>query len=258
MSAIILAAGQGTRLRPLTNDRPKCLVPLVGRPLIERQCAVLKAGGISDIVVVGGYCADMLSAAGYDVLVNPAFESTNMVATLFAARDRFPKDEDLFICYGDIVYENRVLDAVAAQSGAVVVAVDRAWRRYWELRMDDPLTDAETLKTSADGHWLELGRAPSSYADIEGQYIGLIKIAAENVAAFLEAYDCLDRKATYENKDFNNMYMTSFIQSLIDRDWDVRAADIENGWLEVDTTEDLALYERLQHEGELTKICSLA
>jgi len=60
MRVIILAAGQGTRLRPFTDDRPKCLVELHGRPLLHRQLDVLRAAGLNDIALVGGYRADCL------------------------------------------------------------------------------------------------------------------------------------------------------------------------------------------------------
>ncbi len=75
------------------------------------------------------------------------------------------------ICYGDIVYEARVLAALLNVDAPVTVVIDRQWRRYWELRLDDPLTDAETLKLGPGGRLLELGKKPKTFDDIEGQYI---------------------------------------------------------------------------------------
>lgn len=60
MNAIILAAGMGTRLRPLTNDRPKCLVEVNGIPMVERQIQFLKEKGIDDITLISGYKAEAL------------------------------------------------------------------------------------------------------------------------------------------------------------------------------------------------------
>ena len=60
MNAIILAAGMGTRLRPLTNDRPKCLVAVNGVPMVERQIQFLKEKGIDDITLISGYKAEAL------------------------------------------------------------------------------------------------------------------------------------------------------------------------------------------------------
>ena len=63
----------------------------------------------------------------------------------------------------------------------------------------------------------------------------------------------MDRESTYDGKDFRNMYMTSFLQYLIDNEWPVRAVQVNNGWLEVDTKADLDLYNRMQQEGTLKK-----
>lgn len=257
MKALILAAGQGTRLRPLTDDRPKCMVELAGRSLIERQTSTLRASGVTDITVVSGYRADQIAAAGFKTCVNPRFASTNMVATLFAAEPLMDETQDLLICYGDIVYEARILAALMKVDAPVSVVIDSQWRRYWGLRLDDPLTDAETLKLGDGGRLLELGKKPKSYADIEGQYIGLIKVRADQVHSLKQLYHSMDRSAIYDGKDFDNMYMTSFIQYQIDQGWDIRVAPIDNGWLEVDSVSDLELYHRMRAEGSLAPFYNL-
>lgn len=257
MKAIVLAAGQGTRLRPLTNDQPKCMVPLAGKPLLHRQLEVLRGAGIDEIVVVGGYRAERLEAPGLRVVLNRRYAETNMVSTLFCAESEMSRSEDLVIAYGDIVYEPRVLDALLACEAPLAIAIDRQWRRYWELRMDDPLADAETLKLDDGDRIVELGRKPQDYGDIQGQYMGLIKVAGERIQAFREAYHALDRAGRYDGKDFDNMYMTSFLQNLIDTGWLARAAFTDNGWLEVDTVADLERYEALQAQGRLEQFYRL-
>ena len=239
MKAIILAAGQGTRLRPLTNDRPKCLVELAGKPLLEHQLSVLRNAGISDIHVVGGYRAEQLKRPGLTLHINEHYAKTNMVSTLFCASAVMTGEDDLIISYGDIVYEPRVLDALMNCDAPIVLAVDREWKRYWAARMNNPLADAETLKLSNVNQIVELGKKPGSYDDIQGQYTGLIKIRADKVPRLLETWQAMDRDAIYDGKDYDNMYMTSFLQHLIDSGWEARAALIDNGWAEVDCEADL-------------------
>lgn len=257
MNALILAAGQGTRLRPLTDDCPKCLVELGGKSLLERQAAVLRRAGIQDITVVSGYRADQIAARGFATRVNPRYAMTNMVATLFSAADLMDSALDLVICYGDIVYESRVLSSLLAVDAPVTVMIDRQWLRYWRLRLDDPLTDAETLKLGPDGRLRELGKKPRDYSEIEGQYMGLIKVRADHVQKFRQVYAAMDRAALYDGKDFDNMYMTSFIQYLIDQGWDVRVAETDNGWLEVDSVSDLQRYEAMAADGSLAPFYNL-
>jgi len=257
MKAIILAAGQGIRLRPHTNDKPKCMVKLAGKPLLYWQLRCLRSVRIEKILLVGGYCADRLEAKDVELATNPRYAETNMVTTLFCAEDWMTPGEDLLIAYGDIVYERRVLQRLIETDAPIAISIDRQWQRLWKARMEDPLNDAETLKLKDGNRIAELGKKPSTFKDIEGQYLGLIKVRGDNVEAFRAAWHALDRNGCYDGKNFDNMYMTSFIQNLIDTGHDVRAAFTESGWIEVDTAEDLALYETLHREGGLDHLLKL-
>jgi len=103
----------------------------------------------------------------------------------------------------------------------------------------------------------ELGKKPKSYDEIQGQYLGLFKISAKVLKDLCAVYDQMDREAIYDGKDFDNMYMTSFLQHLINLDWKVKAVPVERGWLEVDTVEDLEFYEKSQKDGTLKEQCNL-
>ncbi len=250
MRAVVLAAGEGTRLRPLTDDRPKCLVELAGRPLLAWQLDALQRAGVDDVTIVTGYRADQITLGSRRVQ-NPRFDVTNMVASLMCARAVFDGADDVLIAYGDIVYEPRLVEALVAGDGEVTVVIDRAWRRLWELRMADPLSDAETLRIDENGRLLELGRKPTSYADIEGQYVGLIRVSADAAAGWPRRFDELDPAGPYEGRDRDHMFMTAFLQLLIDDAVPVHAAEVDGGWIEVDTLEDLQVYEALHESGGL-------
>jgi L-glutamine-phosphate cytidylyltransferase len=252
MKAIILAAGVGGRLSPLTDHKPKCLVELAGIPLLCRQINTLRGAGITDITVVAGYLADQIwQISGIRVIRNQKYESTNMVESLFCARQVMTGNEDLIISYGDIVYESKTLSSLLSCKNPVCLTVDRNWKHYWKLRMEDPLKDAETLKLDSAGLVRELGKKPISYEEIEGQYIGLIKVRSDHVKKLDIIHSSMDPKAFYDGKDYWNMYMTSFIQHLIDLGVAVRACPINNGWLEVDTLQDLEIYHKMLEEGTL-------
>src|SRR5687768_9696704 len=84
---VILGAGEGIRLRPYTEDRPKCLVEVDGRSLLDRQLDVLRAAGARSVVIVGGYKSEKLQRADVTLRVNPRYAETNMVWSLFCAED---------------------------------------------------------------------------------------------------------------------------------------------------------------------------
>lgn len=256
-NAIILAAGQGTRLRPLTDHRPKAMVPLLGVPLIQRQVATLRRGGVLEVSVVAGYCAHCMEALGTALILNESFETTNMVASLHCAKALFDGSRDILVAYGDIVYEEKVLQAALAGRGPLSVVVDKGWEKLWSLRMENPLTDAETMKVSPSGQILELGRRPTSIQDIQGQYIGLFRVDRGFAPRFFELYEQLDPAGSYDGKTPANMFMTSYLQLLIDNGISVMSSPVENGWLEVDTVEDLERYEAASSSGSLDLICHL-
>ncbi len=237
MKLVILAAGEGTRLRPLTDNIPKCMVPLDGMPLLERQIKTAREVDITDIHVVCGYRSDVIDYPGITKHFNEAYASTNMVSSLFCAEDEF--NDDIIVGYGDIVYEPDVIQSLMESPAQVSVVVDRLWKDYWSARMSDPLKDAETLKLSANGNILELGKKPDSFDDIEGQYIGLIKFRKDSLPAIMEFYHSLDKGKLYEERTVDQMYMTTFLQLIADRLMPIKAVMVDNGWMEIDEPSDL-------------------
>ena len=240
MKMIIVSAGQGTRLRPLTNNKPKCMVEYNGKPIIDYILDAAEYCHIKDISIVNGYKKDMLEShlkdRGCTFFTNKEFYKTNMVYTLFNAKEFM--SGDIIISYADIVYRPKILERLMASNADFSVVVDKDWKELWSLRMESPLEDAETLKIQ-DGHIIELGKKPNSYNEIEGQYIGLIKISKFALPKFIKFYENLDKAKNYDGKDYNNMYMTSLIQMIIDNLVNVNPVFIDGGWVEVDCIDDL-------------------
>lgn len=255
--AIILAAGFGSRLMPLTADQPKGMVKLAGMPLLYRQLNVLRMGGIHEIAIVGGYCSDRLARLKLPLILNPDYDTTNMVTSLMCAMHLLDGTSDVIVAYGDIVYEPKVIASLLQTDGDMVVVADKNWRNLWEARMDDPSGDVESFRVEG-GRVIDLGRKPKSLDEVEGQYIGLIKIPARKQRDLVNTYLQMDREAIYDGQPFARMYMTSFIQYLIDAGWSVIPAWIENGWIEVDTIQDLEHYQAMENNGQLSAICDLS
>jgi choline kinase len=237
LRAIILAAGEGTRLRPYTLDRPKCLVEVDGKSLLERQLAVLSAESVEDIVIIGGYRSDMLKRPGVRLRLNPRFAETNMVWTLFSAEQDL--EGEVLICYGDIVYSRDALRSVLASDADIAVAIDLDWESYWRARNEDPLADAETLKLDAAGRILEIGQKPKSLEEIQGQYMGLIKLRGAGLKAFKDFFSAARSSGELMGKPVEKAYMTDLLQAIARSETPVMSVPVHGGWVEVDTVSDL-------------------
>jgi choline kinase len=253
MKVIILAAGQGTRLRPLTDTMPKCMVEVAGQSIIKRQLAVMRRCNISeeDIFIVCGYKQDVLKEhlAGTKVsfIINEAYESTNMVCSLMCAKEVM--NEDIIISYGDIVYGVDVLKKVLTAPHPLSVVIDDGWYGYWKSRCADPLSDAETLKLNTDGTIIEIGQKPKALSEIESQYIGLMRFQGTGLSALINLAAEAKRRSDSgiplwrTTRNYQKMYMTDLLQGLADTGEKLQPIHINRGWFEVDNLDDLQIAE---------------
>jgi choline kinase len=237
MRALILAAGRGSRMGALGDDRPKCLVELAGRPLLDRQRAALRRGGATDIGIVRGYRRELLAQPGLTLFENPRWAETNMVASLMAAA-AWLRETPVIVSYADIFYRAELVRALAATAGDLVISFDRQWRRLWARRFADPLADAETFRLTADGALLEIGGKTATIEEIEGQYMGLLKFtpaAFARVEALLAALDAATR---------DRLDMTGLLRRLLALgDFPIRTCATEGQWGEIDNPGDVELYQ---------------
>lgn len=242
MKALILAAGRGSRLGSLTAERPKGMLPLCGRTILDWSIASLSTAGIEDIALVGGYRHHMLSTYGRLVLVNERWETTNMVASLMCAR-AWVGYEPCIVSYSDIVYHPDHVRDLAATDADLAITYDKEWLKLWSARAENPLADAETLKVSPEGYIQDIGRKPSSLDEVEGQYMGLLKMngaVLDQVATLL---------ASLESRAADRLDMTTMLRLLMARGVPVQGVPIQGRWGEVDTEADAQLYERWSEKG---------
>jgi len=245
MRALILAAGRGSRMGQLGDGRPKCLVDLNGNPLIERQIAALRRGGMDEIGVVRGYRADMIDFPDITYFANERWAETNMVMSLVAAAS-WLRSGPVIVSYADIFYLGELVRGLSGAPGNLVISYDRAWRRLWTRRFPDPLADAETFQIDAAGQLLEIGGKTTRIEDIEGQYMGLLKFtppawsAVETLLGTLEApvRDRLDA--------------TGLLRRLLaGKNLPIATFGTDGQWGEIDNPEDVALYQNMIKDGEL-------
>lgn len=182
MKAIILSAGQGKRLMPLTEDRPKCLIDLSGKSLLEWQILGLAEAGVTEAVVVTGFRADRVEAAlaGMDVpgitlrtLYNPFYALADNTASCWVARAEM--DGPFLILNGDTLFEPAIAKRLLSQATAPITVTIDAKDGY----------DADDMKvqTAADGSLMRIGKTlPLDI--VNGESIGFLCFTADGGRRF--------------------------------------------------------------------------
>ncbi len=237
MKAIILAAGRGSRMKSLTDERPKCLVELRGKPLLEWQLESLRAAGISDIAVVTGYKRELLAERGLSEFHNPRWAETNMVSSL-ACAESWLEGQPCIVSYSDIFYSPVAVQSLINSDAALAVTYDPNWLQLWTERFGDPLLDAETFRLTATHTLAEIGNKPQSVDDVQGQYMGLLRFTPEGWAEVVRL------RAELSPQQRDSMHMTNTLQRVIDAGRVPIAAVAYTGeWGEVDSSEDLSVYQ---------------
>jgi L-glutamine-phosphate cytidylyltransferase len=246
MRGLILAAGRGSRMGSLGDDRPKCMVELEGRPLLDRQIAALRRGGVEEIGIVRGYRGEILNFPGLEFFDNPRWSQTNMVMSLTAAAS-WLRAGPVIVSYADIFYRGDVVRGLAQAPGALVVSFDRLWRKLWSRRFADPLSDAETFKINSLGELREIGGRTQTIEEIEGQYMGLLKFKPAAWKAVEEILAALDATAR------DRLDMTGLLRRLLAAESiAINTFGIDGEWGEIDNPGDVQLYQSMIRDGELT------
>jgi len=243
-AAVILVAGIGSRLRPLTDDRPKALVDLGGETILGRTVRSLLSYGVRKIVLATGYREDAVKAAmqGTPVAVsveycrNPEFDRTQNSVSLALCRDAVGSDA-FFKLDGDVVFQRQVLERLDASSAELAVAVD-AGRMLDAEAMKVTLSQASALQIAAFGKGIPLSQSA-------GESIGIERISSTFSVTLFDALDAAiaagDTGLYYEDV-YSRLIAAGSLQAEA-----VPVADLP--WTEVDDFADLERARELVRAG---------
>lgn len=238
MKAIILSAGQGKRLMPLTADRPKCLVELSGLTLLEWQIRALAANGVREAVVVTGFAADMvdrtlaqMAVPGITVrtLYNPFYALADNTASCWVARHEMRGD--FLILNGDTLLEPAIVDRLLTHAVApITVTVDR--------KADYDADDMKVQDTG--GVLLAIGKTLAPEI-VTGESIGFLRFTAEGGRLFVAEVE-----RTLRTSDGLRRWYLSTIDTIAKETGAVGTVSIEGlEWGEMDFPADVASNQRL-------------
>lgn len=225
MNAIILAAGMGTRLRPLTNDTPKALVKVKGQPIIERQIEYLKEIGLREIIIVTGYLHekfDYLSDKyGVKLIFNDKYDMYNNGYTMYLVRDYL---QDSLVLEGDVYLVNNFFVSNLSQS-TYFGGIKKDFDSEWILKFNK---DNEIFDITIGGGTGYIMSGVSYWSIQDG--IKLNNMLEEMV----------------DKNGFENLFWDDLVKDNLE-DFKIKIHKVEsNDWVEIDSVKDLKRAENIQ------------
>lgn len=241
MKAIILAAGQGTRLKKYTQDLPKGMLNFMGKTIIKRQIDIYRRTGILDVIIVKGFAGDKINYTNVKYYTNYEYATTNMVESLVTAKEEF--DDDIIISYSDILFDQAMLEDLMNNNNDYVVAVDDNWKEYWLERYGKVNFDTESLVIDENDNIISIGKENPKLEEIDSRYIGLLKFSSKGMKKILEILnkdyeEYIDKPWKQSGKPIRQAYMTDLLYAISETGEKVKAHRFKNGWVEFDTNED--------------------
>jgi L-glutamine-phosphate cytidylyltransferase len=224
--AIILAAGQGRRLWPFTKERPKCLLDIGGKSIIEHQVDMLVSCGIERIAVVTGYMgAKVREVLGgrVEYFENSLFASTSSMYSLWLAQAAAA--DGFLVINSDVLFHAGILRSLLESPHADALAVD----------LESVLLEEEMKVQVRHGRVAALSK---QLADADGENVGMIKFSAEGSRVLFAKIDELLRQN-------HRQVMVPFAVNAIAPTYPLMVVPVQGyPWIEIDFPED---YERARH-----------
>lgn len=247
MKAIIIAAGPGSRLNPLTNDKPKCMLELNGKALLQHQIDAFKGAGIDRIVLIKGYKKEMINYPDLVYYINDNYQNNNILHSLFYAEEEM--NDEFIAAYSDIFYTKDIVKRLLDNKEDISIVVDIDWTGYYEGRTDHPIEEAENVIFDANNNVVKIGKILPDKEAVHGEFIGMMKCSKKGAIIFRKYFHRL--KQIYSGKPFQRAsvfekaYLTDIFQDMADYGVRINCVIIEKGWAEIDTVQD---YKRILKE----------
>ena len=258
-NAIILAAGFGSRLSPLTDNKPKSLIEFGGKTLLERNVELLKNQEIDDITIITGYKKEKIKLVDVNYVENRNFENNSTLASLFFAEEKI--QSSTIITYSDIIFEEKILKELMAMKNNITAVIDAKWKNYWKLRIDETISDAtETAVFNTQKTITSIGQ---KNPEANGHFIGLMKLENNGSEKFKELFLKTKNESIGSKNDLNEelpfekLRIVDLLQGLIKINYPLHALLIDNGWLEFDTINDYNLYSKMLNDKTLENLIKL-
>ncbi len=235
--SIILAAGRGSRMGALARGRPKCLLRLGGRSLLDWQRSAIAAAGLAPPIVVGGYAQQYLRPiSGERLVINSDWANSGPIGSLRCVPSSLVRDGFVLV-YGDVVVHPQLLALLRDCTAPLAITVDLDWLALWSLRFSEVLDDAESLRWgNQQGSIVSIGGRAAELAGIEGQFTGLLRVSALGWQWITTMLDGMP------HAQVQRLDTTAMLAGLLACGHGLVGLPIRGQWLEIDSADDLRSY----------------
>ena len=247
MKAIILAAGEGSRMCKLTQNIPKPLVNVNGKSIIERQLSILKQNDILDIIIVTGPHHEKFNFKNVVYVNNLDYKKHDTLGSLMTARDYM--NDEIITTYADQIFEEKILKSMTEFTGDIGIAVDLDWEKNYVNRDQHPKSEAENVLINGN-EILEIRKNISECKENEkiGECPGLVKFSRKASKVFLDKYSELEtsHKGKFHNApSLEKALISDMLQELIVSGIRISPIYVSGKWCEIDTPQDLQIARKL-------------
>ena len=247
MKAIVLAAGEGSRMGQLTQNIPKPLLDINGKSIIERQLSSLKQNGVLDIIIVTGPHHEKFNFKNVVYVNDLDYKKHNTLSSLMTARDYM--NDEIIITYADQIFEEKIVKSMTEFTGDIGIAVDLDWEKNYVNRDQHPKSEAENVLINGN-RILELRKNISECKENEkiGECLGLMKFSRKASKVFLDKYSELEisHQGKFHNaSSLEKALISDMIQELIDSEINIEPIYVSGKWCEIDTPQDLQVARKL-------------
>ena len=246
MKVIIIAAGSATRLGKLSEKKPKCLLEINGKSILQRQIELFKKYGIDDIIIITGPHKKFgIDNVTYVEDLN--YPDHDVLGSLMAAESFL--NGKVLTCYSDILFDEEILKQILNFNGQIGIPIDLDWEKNYIDRIKHPKSEADNVILNQKTI-LKIKKNISfcNSNEVIGEFLGLVIFSENGSKIFVEAYKKL--RNTHNGNFHNSLslkkaYLTDMIQELIDDNIKISPIIISGKWCEIDTIEDLKKAELL-------------
>ena len=247
MNVILLGAGRGQRLMPLTATEPKSFARIGGRRILDWTLDAFNENGLDRFVFVGGYLIEMVRAQypTFRFAENTAWPKNNILFSLMCAREYL--QDGFYSTYTDTLFRGDAVEKLQRSPHAITTVIDTLWRERYRYRSQHPESDGEKVVATGDRVVSMSRDIPSDQAT--GEFTGVLKMTAQGAASFIDFHDKLNDDLGPEGdfaggRPFRMAYLIPVLDLMIREGIPVHCVSVPGEYHEVDTLQDYELTQR--------------